>query len=145
SAKLASELDRLISADDVVGQLDDIGLGRVQAMVHFQESDLVLAEEHGDAQGEFQRLAGRSLNTVAVAVLHPRDQASAVCYDLLDAGPLREAATLQCQPRTAQGIDRKSTRLNSSHVSISYAVLCFKQKNQPRTQRRRIDRHDATA
>src|SRR5699024_12363717 len=24
--------------------------------------------------------------------------------------------------------DRKSTRLNSSHVSISYAVLCLKQK-----------------
>src|SRR5699024_7046607 len=25
--------------------------------------------------------------------------------------------------------DRKSTRLNSSHVSISYAVFCFKKKN----------------
>src|SRR5690606_41665515 len=27
-------------------------------------------------------------------------------------------------------IDRKSTRLNSSHVTISYAVLCFKKKNE---------------
>src|SRR5699024_11295800 len=27
-----------------------------------------------------------------------------------------------------QGIDRKSTRLNSSHVSISYAVFCLKKK-----------------
>src|SRR5690625_1883 len=27
-------------------------------------------------------------------------------------------------------LDRKSTRLNSSHVAISYAVLCLKQKNQ---------------
>src|SRR5690625_4295143 len=27
------------------------------------------------------------------------------------------------------GIDRKSTRLNSSHVAISYAVLCLKKKN----------------
>src|SRR5699024_12141951 len=39
-------------------------------------------------------------------------------------GPLRE-------PRRRQGwwarlIDRKSTRLNSSHVSISYAVFCLK-------------------
>src|SRR5439155_10913551 len=25
--------------------------------------------------------------------------------------------------------DRKSTRLNSSHVAISYAVLCLKKKN----------------
>src|SRR5690606_39405979 len=28
--------------------------------------------------------------------------------------------------------DRKSTRLNSSHVKISYAVFCLKKKNQTR-------------
>src|SRR5699024_12689752 len=28
----------------------------------------------------------------------------------------------------SEGIDRKSTRLNSSHVSISYAVFCLKKK-----------------
>src|SRR5699024_11528059 len=28
--------------------------------------------------------------------------------------------------------DRKSTRLNSSHVSISYAVFCLKKKKEPR-------------
>src|SRR5690349_23444915 len=28
------------------------------------------------------------------------------------------------------GEDRKSTRLNSSHVEISYAVFCLKKKNQ---------------
>src|SRR5690606_41358094 len=27
-------------------------------------------------------------------------------------------------------LDRKSTRLNSSHVKISYAVFCLKKKNQ---------------
>src|SRR5690349_23161018 len=27
--------------------------------------------------------------------------------------------------------DRKSTRLNSSHVEISYAVFCLKKKNNP--------------
>src|SRR5690625_5528446 len=31
-------------------------------------------------------------------------------------------------------IDRKSTRLNSSHVAISYAVFCLKKKKQ-RSQR----------
>src|SRR5436853_3710470 len=30
----------------------------------------------------------------------------------------------------ALGIDRKSTRLNSSHLGISYAVFCLKKKNQ---------------
>src|SRR5690348_17805228 len=29
----------------------------------------------------------------------------------------------------ARGKDRKSTRLNSSHPSISYAVFCLKKKN----------------
>src|SRR5690606_40914091 len=29
-----------------------------------------------------------------------------------------------------QGIDRKSTRLNSSHVKISYAVFCLKKKKK---------------
>src|SRR5438067_4984973 len=36
-------------------------------------------------------------------------------------------------PRDAQTIwvgDRKSTRLNSSHVSISYAVFCLKKKTK---------------
>src|SRR5689334_23818914 len=37
------------------------------------------------------------------------------------------------EPHFAQGIaaeiDRKSTRLNSSHSSISYAVFCLKKKN----------------
>src|SRR5690242_2190496 len=29
--------------------------------------------------------------------------------------------------------DRKSTRLNSSHMSISYAVFCLKKKNKKKT------------
>src|SRR5690242_21169192 len=31
--------------------------------------------------------------------------------------------------------DRKSTRLNSSHMSISYAVFCLKKKKKNNTQR----------
>src|SRR5699024_12553255 len=34
-----------------------------------------------------------------------------------------------------QLIDRKSTRLNSSHVSISYAVFCLKKKKKTMTRR----------
>src|SRR5690606_5569727 len=30
-------------------------------------------------------------------------------------------------------LDRKSTRLNSSHVKISYAVFCLKKKSQPQS------------
>src|SRR2546426_8221373 len=31
-------------------------------------------------------------------------------------------------PKSSAGRDRKSTRLNSSHLVISYAVLCLKKK-----------------
>src|SRR5690242_21502584 len=31
---------------------------------------------------------------------------------------------------SAAALDRKSTRLNSSHMSISYAVFCLKKKNK---------------
>src|SRR5690348_18078051 len=37
-------------------------------------------------------------------------------------GPLDNRA------RNSQALDRKSTRLNSSHPSISYAVFCLKKK-----------------
>src|SRR5207249_10162357 len=45
-------------------------------------------------------------------------------------GPEIFAFTLQSVPDCVrQRLDRKSTRLNSSHVSISYAVFCLKKKN----------------
>src|SRR5699024_11810009 len=33
-----------------------------------------------------------------------------------------------CRPAVPSTVDRKSTRLNSSHVSNSYAVFCLKKK-----------------
>src|SRR5690242_21178944 len=33
------------------------------------------------------------------------------------------------------GIDRKSTRLNSSHMSISYAVFCLKKKKKKKKKK----------
>src|SRR6516225_7491312 len=39
---------------------------------------------------------------------------------------------------TAAGRDRKSTRLNSSHMSISYAVFCLKKKTEFASHHQRI-------
>src|SRR5690348_17683373 len=39
----------------------------------------------------------------------------------------------------AAGLDRKSTRLNSSHPSISYAVFCLKKKKTIHTKRTSTD------
>src|SRR5690625_5923943 len=42
----------------------------------------------------------------------------------------RAVPVLRGRWQTFLPADRKSTRLNSSHVAISYAVFCLKKKNQ---------------
>src|SRR5437870_11205491 len=37
----------------------------------------------------------------------------------------------------AIGLDRKSTRLNSSHVAISYAVFCLKKKKKKKKKEKK--------
>src|SRR2546427_12806951 len=41
-----------------------------------------------------------------------------------------DRATYQEHPRRFTSVDRKSTRLNSSHSQISYAVFCLKKKKK---------------
>src|SRR3712207_7435762 len=43
--------------------------------------------------------------------------------------PMLGAAALVLRPSAGRG-DRKSTRLNSRHAHISYAVFCFKKKKK---------------
>src|SRR3712207_7933654 len=45
----------------------------------------------------------------------------------LEAQPLHQGA-VQVRPLEEGQVDRKSTRLNSSHANISYAVFCLKKK-----------------
>src|SRR5690625_5925171 len=47
---------------------------------------------------------------------------------ILRAGRARHGAGARYRGRPAR--DRKSTRLNSSHVAISYAVFCLKKKKK---------------
>src|SRR2546427_1334009 len=49
--------------------------------------------------------------------------------------PAREALLERVQPR--EDLDRKSTRLNSSHSQISYAVFCLKKKKSSERRSRR--------
>src|SRR3712207_9072933 len=41
--------------------------------------------------------------------------------------------TEACEHERGMGVDRKSTRLNSSHANISYAVFCLKKKKNTTT------------
>src|SRR5690606_30312178 len=54
---------------------------------------------------------------------HPRE-GGGVAEPLLGGGVERGAAAVH-------EVDRKSTRLNSSHVKISYAVFCLKKNKSP--------------
>src|SRR5438132_1772164 len=49
----------------------------------------------------------------------------------------RARAPARCAATRTPARDRKSTRLNSSHTVISYAVFCLKKKKKQRRSKRR--------
>src|SRR5256885_10761078 len=63
---------------------------------------------------------------------------SAVGVDLVGGEQARPSHRIHCADRSAS--DRKSTRLNSSHLVISYAVFCLKKKKKRKAQNAAI--HD---
>src|SRR5690625_6957648 len=66
-------------------------------------------------RGLHARIQPQLVQHVGDVRLHGRDLHEHLRGDLLVRQPLRQK-------------DRKSTRLNSSHVAISYAVFCLKKK-----------------
>src|SRR2546430_5748565 len=56
-----------------------------------------------------------------------------VCRELRQRGieiPVMMLTARGLVEQRVEGLDRKSTRLNSSHSQISYAVFCLKKKNK---------------
>src|SRR5438445_10134490 len=49
--------------------------------------------------------------------------------------PIRSRSDLWALNTTLNDPDRKSTRLNSSHANISYAVFCLKKKKKKQTNK----------
>src|SRR5438132_10399713 len=80
-----------------------------------------VGEQRGDGAPELLRLLGREVRRELAQqpneLTHARRARGAVLGG--------EPAFQLC----AGGADRKSTRLNSSHTVISYAVFCLKKKN----------------
>src|SRR2546421_9057032 len=54
---------------------------------------------------------------------------------------LRQGTILVDPSDEGQKPDRKSTRLNSSHDQISYAVFCLKKKKKKKEQRTKLRTH----
>src|SRR5256885_16606499 len=86
----------------------------------------------------------RGTDMVAVRMIEQQRQALEVMADLIDSfltiaepeiaqqpAPLTDLASRSVGRRLREAsatLDRKSTRLNSSHLVISYAVFCLKKK-----------------
>src|SRR6266550_5447906 len=83
-------------------------------------------------------LKGSVLNVLCMFFFFFNDTATTEIYTLSlhDALPISRTLPWGCSTRseqisaTARPRDRKSTRLNSSHGYISYAVFCLKKKKQ---------------
>src|SRR5687768_18149908 len=65
-----------------------------------------------------------------LAALLPRPEAGGAPAFGHDGDPTRRELE---DAQARRGVDRKSTRLNSSHGYISYAVFCLKKKKTDRT------------
>src|SRR5690606_41815310 len=101
------------------GRIGDFLLNRQRALNVFDGEHQMRLASDGHAVGEPARLPAHRLDDVVAA---GRDRVGAQVHQLLghdvDGG---EKAEREVE-------DRKSTRLNSSHVKISYAVFCLKKK-----------------
>src|ERR1035437_10937138 len=91
---------------DLIAGLDEIGRNREIRAVILAAAGNVFCSGH-----DLGQLAGRDINEYR--------QIFDVCTELMQ--------KLQSIPQPV--IDRKSTRLNSSHANISYAVFCLTKKH----------------
>src|SRR5690625_2477913 len=78
--------------------------------------------EQIDDEGEVVKVVSEKRDGVEIT------NADAVADELIDS--LKGTSPLEAafESRTVESTDRKSTRLNSSHVATSYAVFCFQKK-----------------
>src|SRR3712207_6893926 len=82
----------------------------------------------------FRSLAVGEVDHLARGVLAVDEGALQGEVDEADRDAVLPERDLAQQQRRARRLDRKSTRLNSSHANISYAVFCLKKKTTHTSQ-----------
>src|SRR5690606_39928270 len=115
----------------VTGSSDGIGLESVLQLL--AAGHRVVGHARDAQRAEDLRAAAPGVAEVVVGDLASLAQTKALAAAAEAAGPfdavIHNAGVGGGSPRTPT--DRKSTRLNSSHVKISYAVFCLKKKITP--------------
>src|SRR5688500_19907227 len=98
---------------------------RANITTRFPSTTLFRSEKKiADAQAEVRKREE--------AYTRAREQAGRDAAAKADALVASHAAAGEAIQRSLdRALDRKSTRLNSSHLVISYAVFCLKKKNNP--------------
>src|SRR5438270_13312773 len=125
----------------VVYEAEDTNLGRRVALKFLPES----SRRDSQALERFLReaRAASALNHPGICTIHAIEETGEqrfIAMELLEGPtldkvlplgglPVPRAIEMGIQLADGTGRDRKSTRLNSSHSQISYAVFCLKKKN----------------
>src|SRR5690349_24110641 len=94
------------------------GIGRASAQLLAKEGAVVVVTDVQDDMGKDCVAAIRKAGGDGIYLHH--DVASEEAWI---------AVVAEVKARLGKLQDRKSTRLNSSHVAITYAVFCLKKKN----------------
>src|SRR5207249_1870655 len=123
--------------------LGEISLGAFYARVHLhverfarrvsvrRKAEGVLPWNGHGAPGRTRRVAGNGGDGIFRA-RRARRRVAQIPYPAVHARSARKSFGDANPIARDQLLDRKSTRLNSSHVSISYAVFCLKKKRERR-------------
>src|SRR5256885_12160136 len=81
---------------------------------------------------------GQTIDAIDLRNAHLVDESARIGRDRFEVSALRLG--IQGAEGERRLADRKSTRLNSSHLVISYAVFCLKKKKE-RNELKHLDRH----
>src|SRR5437660_3166628 len=100
------------------------------APLNAQKADTVILRNGDRIVGEL-----KALDRGAVSYLTDDMGTLAIQWDKID----RLISDRYFEVEVGSGEDRKSTRLNPSHVAISYAVFCLKKKSRPEDSSRGED------
>src|SRR5256885_1173888 len=116
-ARAVQNLEFILERGATLGLIGESGCGKSLTALAL----MGLLPEHAQVDGSIQLNGKELLDMDENALCRLRGNRMAMVFQ---------------EPMTAlnpvHGIDRKSTRLNSSHLVISYAVFCLKKKKYPK-------------
>src|SRR3989454_4388729 len=139
----ADDVARARAASESAAFVDRLMLttSRIDAMARGLEEIAALPDPVGETIAAWRRPNGLEIAQVRVPIgvvlsiyeSRPNVTAdsAALCLKTANAVLLKGGTEAQATNRAIAG-DRKSTRLNSSHLVISYAVFCLKKKKKQR-------------